>query len=685
MNTKHRKIVISSVIAVFIFIFLSVTVWAASTKNILMEFEGQLEQNNPTSNIMRQIAWKMATGLHWLVKGLEDVIYNINSTLGGFFISEQIQELQNKIMILALALIVLLILFIGIMNMIKPQQVTTIISNLIIGVVIAISLPTLLSTAYNFSNQAITYINSDSTGELKKVSDRILLDNVTDVTRYEAEKFRSTTLKYKNSFVMPGGKANRITNIDPTELINPNDMKSEVWEHKLEDRNGKQVVEEIHSGFFSIPLLSTYYYRWKIDWFTIFSTLLITGMALVFSGVKIARLLYELAIHQILTQIVALFDVMTAQRLKKCLQTLVATFATLIAVFFMLQMFIIGMVYISNVTNVFLRLLLMVALAWSVIDGPDLFAQIMGVDAGINGALRTVYGLKAAGGVMTGAMAFMGGRTLLDTMKTNGAIGTAKSVVSKAGGIVGGVARHSGNIAGGVAGAVAGAVSASKETAQRMNNLKASPAQVTRNTSSQGSENKSGESIRSAADYTAPTTTSTRATNHRASSPAKTPHTTIQAPSSTDNQQAKSSSASAAIEKPSGESTIVDSPDKPNTGKQDTAPLSTIGEHIGATVITKAQQIGTIMQKSSPSVTARRAYSLTRGSFEKHGNKRVLQEEKTQQIIKSQPNIARRDAQKLAKKEIRMEKQTSSNSQSWVDQERTLERSQELRDREELN
>lgn len=618
MNTKHRKIVISSVIAVFILIFLSVTVWAASTKNILMEFEGQLEQNNPTSNIVRQIAWKMATGLHWLVKGLEDVIYNINSTLGGFFISEQIQELQNKMMILALALIVLLILFIGIMNMIKPQQVTTIISNLIIGVVIAISLPTLLSTAYNFSNQAITYINSDSTGELKKVSDRILLDNVTDVTRYEAEKFRSTTLKYKNSFVIPGGKADSIITINPTELIEPDNMKSEVWESKLVDKKGKQVVEEINSGFFGVSLLSEYYYRWQFNWFTIFTTLIVTGISLIFSGVKIARLLYELAIHQILTQIVALFDVMTAQRIKKCLQTLVATFATLIAVFFMLQMFIIGMVYISNVTNVFLRLLLMVALAWSVIDGPDLFAQIMGVDAGINGALRTVYGLKAAGGVMTGAMAFMGGRTLLDTMKSNGAIGTAKSVFSKISG-------------------------------------RNTPQATTRNT----------EASTTAAN-TPSVALSGTTTQSRTNAANSNVQEQVQAP-----PNAANSSVRADTPKPQTQSPISSSSQTSDTS-------STIVGNSGTT-------INAGIQKSSPTVPARRAYSLTRGGLQQQGNKRVIKEDKTQQSMKAHPNITRRGVQKQAKKEVGLEQKGSSSNLSWADQERALERSQELRDREELN
>lgn len=680
MNMKHKRVMVTG-LATILFTFFSIKVFAGTKATIAILNQFHFDINDPVSNTMRKIAWGMVKGLHWLVKGLEDVVYNINNALGGFFTSEQIQALQSKTILIALALIVLIILFIGIMNMIKPQQVTTIISNLIIGVVVAIAIPTLLSEAYNFSTQAITYINSDANGSLQKMSDRILIDNITDVTRYETEGFKSTTLKYKNNFLL-SGNPDKISEIDATELVDPENMKKpEVWSNKIVEKNGKQELKELSSGkigFVDAPILSGYYYRWKFDWLNIFSTLLVTGAALILSSIKIARLLYELAIHQVMTQIVALLDVMTAQRLKKCIQMLVATFVTLVAVFFMLQVFIIGMTYISNVTNPILRLILMVALAWSVIDGPNLFEQILGVDAGINGALKTVYGLKAAGGIMTGAMAVMGGRGALEAIKAQGLIGSAKSVVSKSGGVMGTL--------GGVA---AGALAGARENSQRVSDIKSGfAAQAVEKTSNI----KSTPDISSAANIEKDVKTSSSPSSPLTSglasfmdkSVSESPTTTTAHVGGLNSEKMSSGishnsfvspetsgvSETPAATEPSIAST-VDAPLHATANKKKDDLPGTIGAYIGSAISAKVKQ-------STPVTSARRAYSLTKGTAQQHGNKIVATEEKAQRIMSEGEGISRREAIKQAKREMREEKKDAGESIPWVQQEQAAERSQQL-------
>lgn len=684
MNMKHKRVMVTG-LATILFTFFSIKVFAGTKATIAILNQFHFDINDPVSNTMRKIAWGMVKGLHWLVKGLEDVVYNINNALGGFFTSEQIQALQSKIILIALALIVLLILFIGIMNMIKPQQVTTIISNLIIGVVVAIAIPTLLSEAYNFSTQAIAYINSDANGSLQKMSDRILIDNITDVTRYETEGFKSTTLKYKNNFLL-SGNPDKISEIDATELVDPENMKKpEVWSNKIVEKNGKQELKELSSGkigFVDAPILSGYYYRWKFDWLNIFSTLLVTGTALILSSIKIARLLYELAIHQVMTQIVALLDVMTAQRLKKCIQMLVATFVTLIAVFFMLQVFIIGMTYISNVTNPILRLILMVALAWSVIDGPNLFEQILGVDAGINGALKTVYGLKAAGGIMTGAMAVMGGRGALEAIKAQGIIGSAKSVVSKTGGVMGTL--------GGVA---AGAVAGARENSQRVSDIKsgfagqtAEKASTIKSTPDISSAANTEMNVKTSSSPSSPLTSGLASFMDKSESPTTTtahvrdinPEKSIpiaKTPSGISQNsfvppEASGVSETPAAPEPTITSAVAVPPHATTNKKKDELP-GTIGAYIGSAISARVKQ-------STPVTSARRAYALTKGSTQQRGNKIVATEEKAQRIMSEGEGIPHREAIKQAKREMREEKKDAGEGIPWVHQEQDAERSQQL-------
>ena len=652
----------------------------ADTKSILNQFG--LESNNPVQNVLRHFAWSLAVGLHWLVGGLEDVVYNINGTLGGFFTSSAVKELQDKVLPIAVALIGVLILFIGIMTMIKPQQATSIISNFIVGVTVTIALPTLLTAAYSFTDQVITYINTGSSGQIQSLSDRILVDNVTDMTRYDQEGFKSTTLKYKNYYATSGAKAEGITSIDPTEIVNPDDMKnSKVWQNKVvTDRNGKQTLKELSSGkvgLVDVPMFSEYYYRWKFDWLNIFSTLIVTGVALILSSIKIARLLYELAIHQIITQVVALLDVMTAQRLKKCIQTLLATFTTLIAVFFMLQMFIIGMNFISNVSIIYLKLILMIALAWSVIDGPNMFEQLFGVDAGLRSGIQTLYGLKAAGGMLAGGAAALGGRSLMESAKAQGALGIARGILKKGG-----------SFTGGLGGAAAGVVSGQKDTWSRVNAVKGTASAVT-------------DAVVSSGGASQPTASSAPPSSSKSSSAAQSTSTTkgfsVTAAAQTvaavsnishDVNGSHINATNSDISQNSGTESLHDepalhqeseseipgasAPTPPVRGKaSDSSTPITFGGHIRTAVNNKVMH-------STPVTSARRAYTLTRGSTQAHGNKVVATKEITQRLQSEDPTISQHAAKKQAKQQIRQERKGLQNQKSFAEQERESEQRNQL-------
>lgn len=430
---------------------------SVNAKKVLNQY--QFDSHSAGGDIGRKMGWGFIIGLHWLVGGIESVVYKINSTLGGFFTSSGVQYLQqNKILPLTVALLVLVILVIGILFIIKPRDFTTIAGNLVIGIVIALGLPAFLSGAYGLTTQAIQFLDTGSSGKPAEnvsavLSDRILVDNITDNTMYDASNFKKP--EYKNRYAVHGADVSAITKIDPTEVVDPGKTKHpDVWKNRLvTGQDGHQSLSALWDGkvgFVSIPDMAQYYYRWNIDWFTIISTLIITGFSLILSGIKIARLLYELAINQTLTQIVALLDIATAQRVRRCLRMLISTFFTLFAVFFTLQIYIIGNACIAKAGNPFLRLILMLALAWSVIDGPDLFEQIFGIDAGVHNAVRTMYGIKAAGSILAGGAAFIGGRSAMESIRSKGIAGMAKGAVGKAGSAAGGLG---GMAAGTIAGA----------------------------------------------------------------------------------------------------------------------------------------------------------------------------------------------------------------------------------------
>ena len=630
--SKQKKTAAAFTALLLALICSPVIAYAADSDDSIIKILNQfpLERNSLASNIMRQIGWQIILFLHWFVDGLEKIVYGINGAIGGFFSSDGVLSIfYDKIKPVVIMLIVIVVLFIGIQSIIKPQNLATITSNFVVGVVIAIALPTLLKLGYDFTNQAIEFLNSDSSGKTQTLSDRILIDNVTDVTLFDVNDFKGTALKQKSSYAKSGADISKITKIDATELVTPDGKKHpKVWQNKIgTDSNGKQVLNGLNTGqygFINIPLLSEYYYRWNIDFFNIFTTLIITAVALIFSGVKIARLIYELALHQTMTQVIALLDVFTAQRLKKCIQSIVSTLGTLYAIFFMLQIYLLGMDYISKVNPFFLRLLLQVALAWSVIDGPNLFEQILGVDAGLHGALRTMYGLKAAGSAVAGGVALAGGKGLLDSLHQKGVVGAAKSAISKMGGAAGG--------AGGMA---AGAVSGAADNHRRyaaVRNGKSNPVKA-KQTSSRGNEKSvvagtsSGraESVNTAVDASAGQIESPSA----ASSQGPEPQSSQTAPLGHEESQGSESYAPPVIgQEPQSQAVSAETVGTSAVQGKSSAPQRTT---LAGTIRSMASQR---LKQSSAVQSARRMYSLTRNSSLAHGSRRVEIEQRAHHGVK---------------------------------------------------
>ncbi|WBY64696.1 pLS20_p028 family conjugation system transmembrane protein [Thermocaproicibacter melissae] len=611
---KIRKSALSFVSLLAILLCSPISVFAdtVDAKKVLNQY--QFESHSVGGDVGRQIGWGIVTFLHWLVNSLEDVISNVNSTLGGFFQSADITSLQNeKIRPLIIALLAIVIMAIGIMYIIKPRDLSTIVGNLIIGMVIMVSVPTLLSTAYSLTNDAINFLGSTN-GIKTSISDRILVDNITDNTLYDNSGFKA--LKYKNVYAQPKHDISQITKINPTETINdPDKMQHpDVWKNKLTtDQNGNQTLTALWDGkvgFVGIPALSEYYYRWSIDWFAIISTLFITAFALIFSSVKIARILYELVIQQTMTQALALLDIYSAQRVKKCLQMLMASFITLFAVFFMLQVYIIGTAYINaNTNNFVLRLILMIALSWSVIDGPNLFEQIFGIDAGVQNATRTLIGMKAAGSMLAGGIALAGGKSMMDSLKTKGIIGTAKTAVGKIGGAVGGA---SGIVAGLGQGAFdnRSRLTAAMTAATGGSGAATNISQGTKLTDSSGT----GGGVPVMHDMD----------NAEQTQPGSTaiPDNSPVIPAATEEKQ------------------------EGNTSQQDTWNRETLGSALKSRYTRGVQNTSAVR-------AARRMYNLTYGSSLAHGDKKILREQLAHHKMQENPQLSHRQAIRDAKAEIK--------------------------------
>lgn len=169
--------------------------------------------------------------------------------------------------------------------------------------------------------------------------------------------------------------------------------------------------------------------------------LIITAVCLIFAGLKLASLLYDIMFAQIVAPIVVATDMGGAGRLKKVILNLLNCFLSVIIVVLDLRLYILILTEIQDsslLSNPIAVIFITVAGCKFVIDGPDLVVHLLGIDAGVKSGVSTIMGLRTAGQIASGA-----GHTLSHI---------AGKGISKAGGTV----------AGGIGGAISGGINGAK-------------------------------------------------------------------------------------------------------------------------------------------------------------------------------------------------------------------------------
>lgn len=169
--------------------------------------------------------------------------------------------------------------------------------------------------------------------------------------------------------------------------------------------------------------------------------LVITAVCLIFAGLKLASLLYDIMFAQIVAPIVVATDMGGAGRLKKVILNLLNCFLSVIIVVLDLRLYILILTEIQDsslLSNPIAVIFITVAGCKFVIDGPDLVVHLLGIDAGVKSGVSTIMGLRSAGQIASGA-------------------GHALSHIAGKG-----ISKAGGTVAGGIGGAISGGISGAK-------------------------------------------------------------------------------------------------------------------------------------------------------------------------------------------------------------------------------
>lgn len=204
-----------------------------------------------------------------------------------------------------------------------------------------------------------------------------------------------------------------IDSIDVTAKVDKDtegisDTGKEVFNHYMDvDGDGKVQYFEFKKGWLSFTD-PPYYYRYSIDFLTLYISFIAIIIAYFCSAYKVARIIYEIVVHQLLAYLFA-SDMNGGQKLIKVLDSLKNSYIVLILVCALLRIFAFANQFVNTLEiSEFSKVFLLLFLAFAVIDGPNIVERISGVDAG----LKSGFG-KIMAGVTLGRMAASGTRAAL--------------------------------------------------------------------------------------------------------------------------------------------------------------------------------------------------------------------------------------------------------------------------------
>ncbi|MGU8452276.1 pLS20_p028 family conjugation system transmembrane protein [Clostridium perfringens] len=360
-----------------------------------IEFLKTLTENNVLELVgifsfgLRYLGWVFIKGLVNVVDGLEDAIsaiYNINS----FFETKEVANFLNDykpvlwtIFAIALAIVGFQIIF---QRKRDKGQVPV---NILISISIIVGLPFLMTQL----NEATKLIVDNNIGTYKSSAREIVKGNLSDLYYLDSVGYDLSDKKNNISI-------DNIMNIDINEKLDLGNINNELgktsFEYKLnEDSSGNLTKQKLDKGWFSF--LDEDYYRYNLNFLVVICSLLVSMVAILFSCLKVGRILIELAFNKILATVLAFSDIGTGKKLKMVVENILSMFAILITISVLLKLYVVFTGWLSSpdvaIQNPMVKLLALGAGSWAVIDGPNIIERIFGIDAGI----KSSWGAVVAG------------------------------------------------------------------------------------------------------------------------------------------------------------------------------------------------------------------------------------------------------------------------------------------------
>ncbi len=383
---------------------------------ILTDYADILHIKNFALDFIRQLGWWLIKALCSLCDFFYDVLTSIYKALD-FTTGDSLLKYSDALRPLLSVLLVISITLLGYYMIVKRTDArVNLVQNIVLIMLIVTALPQITGYMADLTSSATAAVEKEAITEEVSPSFKVTKENVIDLKTVDKQNLPSYSdltkgKKKKNSF----SSQKKLSYVDINEYIdyeNDDEIKNpDLWQSKLTvDGDGEASLIDMNGGLLSNLFgFNDRYYRYSVNWWTVIITLALSCIALFFMSLKVARIIWEIAAHQLIGPFIAVTDLASGQRMKEFLRSLISLFAVLFMIMLMYGLYFLGMSYISSFSagsdgvNSVAKIIMQAALAWMMIDGANIIERVTGVDAGLKSGYQAVIGALAAGRAVKGA------------------------------------------------------------------------------------------------------------------------------------------------------------------------------------------------------------------------------------------------------------------------------------------
>lgn len=393
--------------------------------------------NDLVISILRSIGWMLVKGLNSLLDACQ-MLYDYTFGLIDITSWSVLEDFLAEYGPLLQGIMVLSLVVLGYMYLFGKSKNHDLLTSLLIFAVVFTSSTTLFSTFNSFS---VLFKDAVIGTEGAVDGNNLVNQNLYDLIYIDEQIGLDNMSSGENPPQYPSITEEDVAMIDITETLSNDkegltDNAKDVLSKKLEYRIEQSELTDVYNGVAWTDFANTFYYRYQFHYGTYYLTAI--AAIVVFLGVsyKNVRVIYELFVSRILVTLFSA-DLSGKRKAVRLLEAIRDGYYALCFTALTLRSYFLFTEYITQTgANGLMRGIVILFVAFCVVDGANIMEKITGIDAGLSSMTgKLIAGMHAVrGAVMAGQQMRQMSMMKRQTKAMEAMAGTGKSGKSMAGG-----------------------------------------------------------------------------------------------------------------------------------------------------------------------------------------------------------------------------------------------------------